>query len=125
MGLHEVPTEIFVVKPLVKRIRKFACNSTQLAKGRKFHAYTVDSRSTCVDLRTNLSSIKVNTSRRKPTSGWPNETQVEYLRRLASPFGQVLRQILAKAINLRVSFSSLCEKIVHHSTGAVKVELEL
>ena len=49
-----------------------------------FHAYTVDLRSpavdlrwvvkrgkTCVDLRTNLSSTKVN------ESGWRNETQVE------------------------------------------------
>ena len=29
----------------------WACMFTQVAKGRKFHAYTDDSRSTCVDLR--------------------------------------------------------------------------
>ena len=34
-----------------KRIRKSARKSTQVAKSRKFHAYTVDLRSSCVDLR--------------------------------------------------------------------------
>ena len=48
---------------------------------------------TLVDLRTNLSSTKVN------AIGWPNETQVENcLRRLASPFGQRFRVILAVAL---------------------------
>ena len=36
---------------VAKRIRKSARKFTQVAKGRKFHAYTVDLRSTCVDLR--------------------------------------------------------------------------
>ena len=51
-------------------------NQSRLAssrKSRKYHAYTVDL-STCVDLPTNLSSTKVNTSQRKSNaSGWPNE----------------------------------------------------
>ena len=66
-----------------------------------------DLRSACVDLRwvakrwktyvnlrrTNLSSTKVN------AIGWPNETQVENcLRRLASPFGQRFRVVLAVAL---------------------------
>ena len=59
---------------------------SQVAKSRQFHAYTVDLRSTCVDLRwvakrreacvdlrTNLSLTKIEVI----TSGWPNETQVE------------------------------------------------
>ena len=78
---------------------------TQVAKS-KFHTYTIDLRSTsvdlrwvakrwkmCVDFRTNLSSTKVN------ANVWPNETQVERklktyvdLRWLASPFGQGLTQ---------------------------------
>ena len=36
---------------VAKRIRKSARKFTQVAKSRKFHAYTVDLRSTCVDLR--------------------------------------------------------------------------
>ena len=69
---------------VAKRIRKSARKFTQVAKSRKFHVYTVDLRSicidlhwvakqwkTCVDLRTNLSSTKAD------ASGWPNETQVE------------------------------------------------
>ena len=70
---------------------------SQVAKSSKFHAYTVVLRSTCVDfpalggqtvknLRMNLSSTKVN------ASGWPNETQVENLCRLVSPFGQRFKQ---------------------------------
>ena len=40
----------------------------------------------CVDLCTDLSSTKVTNA-----SGWPNETQIENLRRLASPFCQGFR----------------------------------
>ena len=63
-----------------KLIRKSPRKFTQIAKSRKFRAYTVDLRSicvdlrwvakrwkTCVDLRTNFSLTKVD------TSGWPNE----------------------------------------------------
>ena len=66
---------------VAKRIRKSARKFTQVAKSRKFHAYTVDLRSTCVDLRwvakrrktcvdlrtANLSSTKVSASHRKST----------------------------------------------------------
>ena len=76
---------------VAKRIRKWVRKFTQVTKTCNFQAYTVDLRSTCVDLRwvakrwktcvdlrTNLSSTKVN------ASGWPNEMLVENFRWLAS-----------------------------------------
>ena len=63
--------------------------SSQNAKSRTFQAYSVYLRPTSVDLRTNLSSTKVNASHRKwvsqQSASW---TQVENLRWLTSPFGQ-------------------------------------
>ena len=74
-------------------------------KSCKFPAYTVDLRTTCVDLR--WVAKRWNTcvqiwakSTKIIASGWPNETQVERksktcvdLRRLVSPFGQDFRAI--------------------------------
>ena len=69
-----------------KRIRMSARKFTQVAKCRTFHAYTDELWSTCVDLRTSLSSIKVHASpRTQPTNqrtvSW---THIKNLHRLVS-----------------------------------------
>ena len=55
-------------------------------------------RKTCVDLRANLSSIKVNASHRKYTQVMAKRSrklaQVFNLRQLATPFGQSLRAVV-------------------------------
>ena len=75
----------------------------------------------CVYLRPNLSSMIVNTSRRKSSqvdaSWWPNETQVQNLRRLASPFGQDLSKHKLEYREwqftwLNFKFPGTCDRIV-------------
>ena len=85
--IHLVPTSCLVLHPS----QVLGQTDSQVAKSRKFHAYTIDLRSTCVDLRwvakrwntcadlrTNLSSTKVHASQckwvAKPNASW---TQVE------------------------------------------------
>ena len=66
---------------VAKQIRKSAHKFTQVAKSRKFHAYTVDSRSTCVDLRwvakwwKMCNDLRMNLSLTKVIA--PASTQVE------------------------------------------------
>ena len=68
--------------------RLFAINLCRLVLGGQ----------TVKNLRLLASKFELDQSQRKSTqvvaSGWPNETQVQNVRRLASPFGQGFRLLM-------------------------------
>ena len=115
----------FVIKPRPNASRrKFAKPELAhgLAKSRKFHAYTVDLRSicvdsrwaakrwkTCVDLRTNLSSTKVNASHSKWVAKRnASRTQVENLCWLASTCESVWPGLYVSCSVVKVLFFFFC-----------------
>ena len=79
---------------------------------------------TCVDLRTNLSSTKQATQ--VNASGWPNETQIERksktyvdLGGLANPFGQGLRLYLPRLFHEEDPVCVICYLVSETKAGSI------